>query len=56
MPKKCIICGEEAKFGIKDTSDYYCRHCAEEHFADLSMLIRVESAAQKIKKMIDDAK
>ena len=42
MPKKCIICGKEAKYLIKGTSDYYCDECAEENFADLSLLQKVE--------------
>jgi len=42
MPKKCIICGAEAKFLIKGTSDYYCDECAEENFSDISLLQTVE--------------
>jgi hypothetical protein len=42
MPKKCIICGKPAKFLIKGTSDYYCEECAEENFAEISMLQTVE--------------
>ena len=42
MPKKCIICGAEAKYLIKGTSDYYCDECAEENFADISLLQKVE--------------
>ncbi len=55
MVKKCIICGEEAKLGIKDTSDYYCEDCAREHFDDISVLISVEEQARKIKKLVDEA-
>ena len=54
MGKKCIICGAEATFCIKGTSDYYCQECAEEHFADLSVLEKVEDEAQKLKKFIDE--
>jgi Zn-finger protein len=53
MPKKCIICSEDAEFNIKGTNDYYCKECAIEHFGDLSMLIKVEEIAKKIKDMID---
>lgn len=42
MPKKCIICGAEAKYCIKGTSDYYCDECAEENFADITLLQKVE--------------
>lgn len=41
MPKKCIICEEEAIFAIKDTNDYYCKDCAEEQFDDVSYLVSV---------------
>lgn len=54
MGKKCIICGREAEFKIKDTPDYYCEECAEENFADLSMLVRVEEEAQALKKAVGD--
>jgi len=54
MPKKCIICSEEAKFKIKDTPDYYCQECAEESFADLSVLQKVEEVAQLLKQVVKD--
>lgn len=54
MGKKCIVCGEPAVYGIKDTSDYYCEECAKENFADLALLIRVEEIAQKLKKKLDE--
>ena len=54
MAKKCIMCGEEAKYCIKDTSDYYCEECAEENFGDVSMLIKVEEKAQKLKAILDN--
>jgi len=42
MPKKCIICGNEAEFSIKDSSsDFYCKGCAEENFEELSYLERL---------------
>jgi hypothetical protein len=52
MPKKCIICTEEAIYKIKDTPDYYCEECAEENFADISVLIKVEEEAQRLKEAI----
>jgi hypothetical protein len=54
MPKKCIICGDEAVYAIKDTSDFYCTECAEEQFGELSMLVKVEEQAAKLKKLIDE--
>ena len=54
MGKKCIICGEEAHFCIKGTSDYYCKECAEEHFADLSVLQKVEEEAQRLNELIKE--
>lgn len=52
MPKKCIICDEEAEFKIKDSNEYYCQECAEESFADLKVLQKVEEAAQQLKEII----
>lgn len=54
MPKKCIICGEEAEFNIKDTSDFYCKECALEHFDDLKALVTVEKQAKRIKKLVEE--
>ncbi len=54
MPKKCIICEEAAHFKIKDTADFYCKGCAEENFADLSMLLTLEEEAQILKKVIEE--
>ena len=49
MSRKCIICNVGAVYVIKDTSDYYCRECAEEHFGDLAMLVKVEDDVSKLK-------
>ena len=38
---------------IKDTADYYCEECAEENFADISMLIKVEEEAQRLKEFVN---
>ena len=54
MAKKCIICSNEAKFQIKGTSDFYCQECAEESFADLDMLEKVEEEALILKRMVDE--
>jgi hypothetical protein len=55
MPKRCIICGENAEYLIKDTSDYYCKDCAAESFGDVSMLVKVEEQAKLLKKLVDRA-
>ena len=54
MNKHCIICNQNAVYQIKDTSDYYCDECAQESFADLSLLVKVEEQAQKLKQFIED--
>jgi hypothetical protein len=54
MVKKCIICNEEAVFRIKDNNEFYCEGCAEEHFADLSLLQKVEEEAIALKKLVLD--
>lgn len=53
MPKKCVICGEEAKLKIKDNSDYYCDECAQENFGDITVLVRIDEEAKKLKAMVD---
>ncbi len=53
MVKKCIICNEEANFKIKDSSEFYCQECAEESFADLSLLQKVEEETQALKEIIN---
>ncbi len=54
MNKHCIICNEGAVYKIKDTSDYYCDSCAEENFADISLLVKVEEEAQKLKQIVEE--
>ena len=54
MVKKCIVCNEEAIYKIKDTSDFYCQDCAEENFADLSMLLKLEEEAIKLKEFLKE--
>ena len=54
MKKKWIVCNNEAEYKIKDTSDYYCPDCAEENFADLSMLLKVEEEAKRLKTLVDE--
>lgn len=54
MTKKCILCGEEAKFKIKDSTDFYCQDCAEDSFSDLDLLVKVEEEAQQLKKALKE--
>ena len=54
MGKKCIICEKEAVYQIKDTADFYCVECAEENFGDLSLLVKVEEEAQRLKEAIKE--
>jgi hypothetical protein len=55
MAKKCIVCNEEeAKYKIKDTSDYYCKECAVENFADLAMLLKVDEEVTRLKEAIKE--
>jgi len=53
MAKKCIICGNQAEFCIKGSSECYCPECAEEQFGDLDMLIKIEEA-DKVSGMAED--
>ena len=53
MPKKCIICGDEAVYRIKDTSDFYCTDCAVENFSDIDLLQKVEETVKKVKEDIE---
>jgi len=54
MKKKCIICGEEAKYNIKNSNECYCDDCSHEHFADISYLQKIEDEVKIIKKILDE--
>lgn len=54
MAKKCIVCDADAEYRIKDTSDYYCQECAQENFADISILMKVEEEAQRLKEFLKE--
>ncbi len=54
MVKKCIICEAEAVYKIKDNPDFYCQECAEENFSDLSLLVKVEEEAQRLKAALKE--
>lgn len=50
MQKKCIICAAEAVLCVKGmTNDCYCQECAEENFADLSYLEKIEDVKKELK-------
>lgn len=55
MGKKCIICEGEAVYRIKDTADFYCEECAQDNFNDLTLLVKVEEEAQKLKQIVEEA-
>lgn len=48
-----MICNEEAKYKIKDTLDFYCQSCAEENFADISVLVKSEEETHTLKEKKD---
>ena len=52
MTKKCIVCGKDAKFCVKDCAECYCEDCAKEYFNDMSYLQKVEEQARSIKKLV----
>lgn len=54
MGKKCIICEDEAKFCIKNTSDYYCEECAQENFSDIDLLQKVETQVRALKSYLEN--
>ena len=54
MGKKCIICGEEAEFVIKNSSESYCADCAKEHFSDISFLQKIEDEAKKLDQYVKE--
>ena len=53
MAKKCIVCDDEAKYKIKDSSDYYCQECAEENFNALDLLLKLDEEAQRLKDFLE---
>jgi len=54
MPKKCIICGQEAIYLVKGTNNSYCSDCATDCFSDLSFLQQVEESAEELKQIIKE--
>jgi hypothetical protein len=50
MPKKCILCENEAEYGIKGSSETYCKSCAVEQFQDVDYLQKLEDKAVSIEE------
>ena len=47
--KRCILCGLEANFVVKNSSEYYCKECGEMQFGSIDMLVPIEKQLSKIK-------
>ena len=54
MPKKCILCEDNASHAVKGTNNYYCRDCATEQFGDLTLLQPISGPRQAAKNLIAD--
>ncbi len=51
----CTICKEkDVTLRMKNTQHYYCKPCAEELFADISYLEKIENEAKLLKKEISE--
>ncbi len=55
MAKRCIICDAEASYCIKGSSEYYCTECAVDQFGDVTVLLKVEEEAKRLKEFIDSS-
>lgn len=55
MAKKCTLCSAEARYMIKDSSEYYCDECALENFSDVGVLQPIEDANKKSERLVEDA-
>jgi len=40
--KRCVLCGLEAQFAVKGSSEYYCKECGEMQFGSLDTLVTVK--------------
>ena len=47
MPKKCILCENEAEYCIKGCPEAYCKECAIEQFQDVDYLQKIEEQEHK---------
>jgi len=54
MAKKCTLCSAEARYMIKDSSEYYCDECALENFSDVGVLQPIEDANKKSERLVED--
>ena len=55
MPRKCILCEKEAEYGIKGSSETYCKECAVEQFQDVDYLQKIEEPSKKVMNLINDS-
>lgn len=56
MPKKCILCEKEAEYGIKGSSETYCKECAVEQFQDVDYLQKIEDMqVKKVISLVEDS-
>jgi len=55
LDKKCIMCDEKAKYAIKGSNEWYCKHCAIEYFGDLTSLTKIQEKS-KTKNKSDSRK
>ena len=56
MPKKCMMCENEAEYCIKGCPESYCKECAVEQFQDVDYLQKIEELEIKRKLiLVDDA-
>jgi len=55
MAKKCTLCSAEARYMIKDSSEYYCDECALENFSDVGVLQPIEDTNKKSEHLVEDA-
>lgn len=56
LEKKCVMCGDTAKYSIKGSSDWYCKDCAIEYFGDVKHLKKtnVESKNKNSKNRLQE--
>lgn len=53
MAKKCTLCDAEARYMVKDSSEYYCDECALENFSDVGVLQPIENIDKKSERLVE---
>ncbi len=53
LSKKCTMCGDDAKYSIKGSSDWYCKDCAVEYFGDVKSLKKTNITVADVNKNKD---